>query len=70
MGSAQSDSYYHHRDNKVLPSHVDADSALSQGMFGGSSWAVEYSLPPSSHRVLPSVLFSAAKVCITFIPFC
>ncbi|KAH9321358.1 hypothetical protein KI387_015997, partial [Taxus chinensis] len=33
VSTKDSDSYYHYRDNRVLPSHVDADSALSQGWW-------------------------------------
>ncbi|KAL8125227.1 hypothetical protein AgCh_012779 [Apium graveolens] len=47
----ESDNYYHYKDNRVLPSHVDAELANSQGggkkvtrievtMDGGESWEV------------------------------
>lgn len=31
--TAESDNYYHYKDNRVLPSHVDAELANAEGMF-------------------------------------
>jgi nitrate reductase (NAD(P)H) len=33
VASDESDSYYHYRDNRVLPSHVDAELANAEGML-------------------------------------
>jgi nitrate reductase (NAD(P)H) len=33
VGAAESDSHYHYFDNRVLPSHVDAERALAEGWW-------------------------------------
>jgi nitrate reductase (NAD(P)H) len=33
VASSESESYYHYRDNRVLPSHVDAELANAEGIF-------------------------------------
>jgi nitrate reductase (NAD(P)H) len=35
VASSESESYYHYRDNRVLPSHVDADLANAEGLYIG-----------------------------------
>ncbi|GLJ12378.1 hypothetical protein SUGI_0189720 [Cryptomeria japonica] len=59
VSSVQSDNYYHHRDNKVLPSHVDADSAISQGWWNKPEYIInELNInsvitTPSHEEILP-----------------
>jgi nitrate reductase (NAD(P)H) len=37
VASIESESYYHYRDNRVLPSHVDAELANAEGMYVSAS---------------------------------